>query len=132
MNNTQPSLSKTDPNYGTPVAGSKTEARGKQAHQRISREIVELCAVIEDNGIRIDENKSSITFGRLFEIYTVISNKVVGVLLRARKYGFVTFEGETLFQRQDDHVVITLLLPTSKVKEIQKEGKTDFQWGKCI
>ena len=88
--------------------------------------------MIEDNGMRIDENKSSITFGRLFEIYTVISNKVVGVLLRARKYGFVTFEGETLFQRQDDHVVITLLLPTSKVKEIQKEGKTDFQWGKCI
>lgn len=123
---------KKDSNYGTPVAGSKTEARGKLAHQRISNEIIELCAVIEDNGMRVDENRTTITFGRLFDIYTVISNKVVGVLLRARKYGFVSFEGETLFQRQDDNVVITLLLPTSKVKEIQKEGKTDFQWGKCI
>ena len=129
------SKSTTDPNYGVPVAGSKTEARGKQAHQRISKEIIELCAVIEDNGMRIDEkNQTNITFGRLFQIYTVISNKVVGVLLRARKYGFVTFEGETLFQRRDDDVVITLLLPTSKVKEIAKENTSadQFQWGKCI
>ena len=130
--NTSLGSMKKDSNYGTPVAGSKTEARGKLAHQRISNEIIELCAVIEDNGMRVDENRTTITFGRLFDIYTVISNKVVGVLLRARKYGFVSFEGETLFQRRDDNVVITLLLPTSKVKEIQKEGKTDFQWGKCI
>ena len=130
--NTTLATIKKDSNYGTPVAGSKTEARGKLAHQRISNEIIELCAVIEDNGMRVDENRTTITFGRLFDIYTVISNKVVGVLLRARKYGFVSFEGETLFQRRDDNVVITLLLPTSKVKEIQKEGKTDFQWGKCI
>jgi hypothetical protein len=33
-----------------------------------------------------------------FQIYTSISNKVVGVLLRARKHKFVDFEGETLFQ----------------------------------
>ena len=122
------SKSSTDPNYGVPVAGSKTEARGKQAHQRISKEIIELCAVIEDNGMRIDDDeeknlqRTNITFGRLFQIYTVISNKVVGVLLRARKYGFVTFEGETLFQGRDDNVVITLLFPTSKVKEIAKEN----------
>jgi hypothetical protein len=32
------------------------------------------------------------------QIYTGISNKVVGVLLRARKHKFVDFEGETLFQ----------------------------------
>ena len=28
--------------YGKPVAGSKTEARGRKAHERISNEIVEL------------------------------------------------------------------------------------------
>ena len=28
--------------YGKPVAESKTEARGKKAHERISNEIVEL------------------------------------------------------------------------------------------
>jgi thiamine kinase-like enzyme len=32
------------------------------------------------------------------QIYTSISNKVVGVLLRARKHKLVDFEGETLFQ----------------------------------
>ena len=122
--------------YGKPVEGSKTAARGKQAHQRISNEIVELCAVIEDNGLKAaaDNVTATITFGRLFDIYTVISNKVVGVLLRARKYGFVAFEGETLFQRRDDNVIISLLMPTSKVKEIANESKSsaDFQWGKCL
>ena len=32
------------------------------------------------------------------QIYTRISSKVVGILLRARKYGFVDFEPEILFQ----------------------------------
>ena len=118
--------------YGTPVSGSQTEARGKKAHQRISGEIVELCAIIEDQGFQSD-NKISIKFGRLFDIYTVISNKVVGVLLRARKYGFVDFPGETLFQRRDDETVITLLMPASKVKEIARESSSEeFQWGKAI
>ena len=132
-------IKRGDANYGKPVAGSKTEARGKKAHERISNEIVELCAIIEDNGIKTvgDENKqqiATINFGRLFEIYTVISNKVVGLLLRARKYGFVTFDGETLFQRRDDHVIITLLYPAKKVKEVAREAKSDpdFQWGKCM
>lgn len=71
-------LKKGDANYGKPVEGSKTEARGKKAHERISNEIVELCAVIEDNGRRIpnaenpNDYQCQITFGRLFEIYTVI------------------------------------------------------------
>ena len=122
--------------YGTPVAGSKTAQRGHQAHARISNEIVELCAVIEDNGQKIAGTGSDpvtvITFGRLFDIYTYISNKLVGVLLRARKYGLVAFEGETLFQRRDDDVVITLLVTTAKAKELARENKEDFQWGKCM
>ena len=127
-------MSKKHPSdYGTPVSGSKTEARGKKAHQKISGEIVELCAIIEDQGFLNDDNKRSIKFGRLFDIYTVISNKVVGVLLRARKYGFVDFQGETLFQRRDDETIITLLMPASKVKEIAKESTSDnFTWGKAI
>ena len=45
-------LAKHDKGYGTPVEGSKTEARAKLAHERISREILELCCVIADNGKR--------------------------------------------------------------------------------
>ena len=122
--------------YGTPVAGSKTAQRGRQAHSRISHEIVQLCSIIEENGTSLEVEGSDpvteIPFGKLFDIYTYISNKLVGVLLRARKYGLLTFEGETLFQRRDDNVVITLLVPTSKAREMEKEGNEDFEWGKCM
>ena len=152
------SLSKHDKGYGTPVEGSKTEARAKLAHERISREILDLCAIIYDSGrkdgmdpidvknIATKPNKSQettlaqenttqtavavIDFKRLFDIYVVISNKLVGVLLRARKYGIVDFPGETLFQRRDDDVIIKLLYTPNQVKERLKE-KT-FSWGKCM
>ena len=82
----------------------------------------------------VETNQTEIKFGRLFEIYVVISNKLVGVLLCAGKNVFVAFDGETLFQRKDDNVIITLLVPALKVKEIAKEAKSDpdFQWGKCL
>ena len=35
--------------------------------------------------------------------------QVVGILMRARRQGFVSFEGEMLFQRRDDHVIIRLI-----------------------
>ena len=129
-------LKRTDKNYGTPVAGSKTEARGKQAHQRVSREILDLCCVIEENGVVNDcESDRSwtaqIDFGRLFDIYVHISNKLVGILLRARKYGLVDFEGECLFQGRDNEVPVRLLHSAQKVKQMLTE-KSEFTWGKCM
>ena len=56
-----------------------TAARGKKAHQSISREVVELCEVIEMNS-RItspDGKLKGILFGDLFNIYNSISNKVI-------------------------------------------------------
>ncbi|CAL1542626.1 unnamed protein product [Lymnaea stagnalis] len=107
----KPVLDKSDPKYGHPVEGSMTETRGIQAGQHISAEIVELCHVIKDLGtpISADSDSYSIKFGHLFEAYTKISNKLVGMLLRARKQGLVTFEGEMLYQRRDDNVIITCL-----------------------
>ena len=67
--------------YGRPVAGSQSEARAKKAHSRISNEILELCSIIEDQGLSNGDGSTTITFGRLFDIYVRISNKVVGVLL---------------------------------------------------
>ena len=157
-NKSHSAVDKHDKEYGTPVAGSKTEARGKLAHERISREILELCCVIKDNGkmlpfedivktgtiknndktniatTRVDSTEERfvtvIDFKRLFDIYVCISNKLVGVLLRARKYGIVDFPGETLFQRRDDDVLIKLLYSPSEVKDRLNE-KT-FSWGKCM
>lgn len=82
--------------------------RGIKAHNHISNEILELCRVIRQVGMEKGDGSYIFTFGVLFQTYTVISNKVVGILLRARKHGLVDFEGEMLFQRRDDNKIITL------------------------
>ncbi|CAF3467382.1 unnamed protein product, partial [Rotaria sp. Silwood2] len=43
--------------------------------------------------------------------YTNVSNKLVGILLRARKRGYIHFpdEYEVLFQGKHDHIKIILL-----------------------
>ncbi|XP_059195154.1 actin-binding Rho-activating protein-like isoform X2 [Centropristis striata] len=99
--------------YGRPLQGSMTEQRGKDAHTHISREVEELCEVIRNIGKPVDEDGDrkviTVEFGKLFEHYVTISNKLVGILLRARKQRLVGFEGEMLWQGKDDHAVITLL-----------------------
>lgn len=119
--NTRPTAvvpQKGQDSYGRPLVGSMTELRGKHAHTHISQEVRELCEVMRNIGEQRDKDGAgkgadgkvmSVQFGKLFEHYVTISNKVVGILLRARKQGLVDFEGEMLWQGRDDHVVITLL-----------------------
>ena len=117
-------ISGHDDQHGRPEAGSRTEFRGKSAGVHVTREIIELCEIIEASGSPQHDGTIGITFGALFEIYTKISNKLVGMLLRARKQDLVSFEGEMLFQRRDDDVVIYLLkLPEELLQdmEIRKE-----------
>ena len=102
-------LSKTDADYGKPIEGSMTEIRGKKAGEHISNEIIELCQIISDLGDLQPDNTVVIKFGALFQAYTRISNKLVGMLMRARKQNLVNFEGEMLFQGRDDDVEIKLL-----------------------
>ncbi|XP_046983891.1 actin-binding Rho-activating protein-like [Schistocerca americana] len=106
-----------DPDYGKPKAGSKTELRGKKASSQVHKEMLELCTIISEHGEPLEGGGAVILFGELFQIYTYISNKVVGLLLRARKQKLVDFEGETLFQRRDDDVPIVLLMPLEQVRE---------------
>lgn len=100
---------RNDKEYGRPVAGSKTETRGRFAGAHISQEVKQLCQIILQMGEEQPDGTFSVTFRRLFDRYTRISNKVVRMLLRARKQNLVHFEGEMLFQRRDDDVIITLL-----------------------
>nr|CAH7724237.1 unnamed protein product [Callosobruchus chinensis] len=118
----KPNISRED--YGKPPKGSLSELRAFKATIHVSKEMMELCDVINQFGERLfSENEKPndprivISFGELFSIYTAISDKVVGILLRARKYKFVDFEGECLFQRRDDHVPIILL---KSIKEIRQ------------
>ncbi|PRD38281.1 UNVERIFIED_CONTAM: Abra [Trichonephila clavipes] len=105
---------KSDPRYGTPPEGSKTDKRGRAAGAHIGNEVKFLCDMISQYGVPNEDDTISISFGELFQIYTTISNKVVGILLRARKHGLVHFEGEMLYQGRDNNVMITLLKPVSE------------------
>ncbi len=106
---TRAKLSKDDANYAKPVEGSMTAIRGQAAGERISNEIKELIQIIKVMGKKGEDGVHRIHFGLLFNVYLKISNKLVGILMRARKQGLIHFEGEMLWQRRDDHVVITLL-----------------------
>eukprot|EP00066_Takifugu_rubripes_P010593 XP_003978557.1 PREDICTED: actin-binding Rho-activating protein-like [Takifugu rubripes] len=101
-------LRKGDSGYGQPKEGSKTAQRGDRAHKHIHREMEEMVWIIRDMGYQDRQGRACVTFGRLFERYVKISDKVVGILLRCRKHKMLDFEGEMLWQGRDDHIVITL------------------------
>ncbi|XP_049710260.1 actin-binding Rho-activating protein [Elephas maximus indicus] len=102
-------LHKGEEGYGRPKEGTKTAERAKRAEEHIYREIMDMCFIIRTMAHHRRDGKVQVTFGDLFDRYVRISDKVVGILMRARKHGLVDFEGEMLWQGRDDHVVITLL-----------------------
>uniref|UniRef100_A0A3P8TRE5 Actin-binding Rho-activating protein n=1 Tax=Amphiprion percula TaxID=161767 RepID=A0A3P8TRE5_AMPPE len=103
-------LQKGQDGYGRPKEGTRTAERAKRAEQHIHREIDDMCYVIRTMADPDPDGKTRVTFGQLFDRYVRISDKVVGILMRARKHGKVAFEGEMLWQGQDDAVIITLLV----------------------
>ncbi|BET02477.1 actin-Hypothetical protein Rho activating protein [Nesidiocoris tenuis] len=121
--------------YGKPVAGSKTEERGIRAKNHINREILELCIFIHDMGTYQmkqrkgdpdyedipDDGTVVVSFGDLFEVYSRINDKLVGLLIAAKKKGLVYFEPEILFQRRDDNVLIALAKPLNEIQAYIKE-----------
>lgn len=116
--------------YGRPKAGSLTEYRGKKANIQVYQEMLELCTVIHDEGHSISKQTPElrgILFGELFNIYTHINDKLVGLLLRARKHELIEFEGEVLFQRRDDNVPILLLKPIREIREIMVGKQTEIR-----
>jgi len=116
-----------DPNYGCPVAGSKTEFRGKLAGVHVSTEIVDLCSIIQQLGTKREDGIVVVPFGILFQFYTQISNKLVGMLIRARRHGLIHFEGEMLYQRQDEQVPIYLLQTPEEMMEQIEQDKDELR-----
>ncbi|XP_068603290.1 actin binding Rho activating protein b [Brachionichthys hirsutus] len=103
-------IQKGQEGYGRPKEGTKTAERAQRAEKHIHREIDDMCYVIRTMAHPGPDGQNRITFGELFERYVRISDKVVGILMRARKHGKVAFDGEMLWQGQDDGVIITLLV----------------------
>ncbi|TKR67138.1 hypothetical protein L596_023338 [Steinernema carpocapsae] len=112
----QPKFDKNATDYARPPPGSKTEKRGIRAGDYVTREILFLMEIIEDNANGEHPNRA-VKFGPLFYTYAHYSDKLVGMLLRARKYGLVAFDGEMLYQRQDDHKDITMLKTIDEIKQ---------------
>ena len=56
-------------------------------------------------------------FKDIFDLYQSISNKVVGILARARKNRLINFEGETLFQGESNDTNVTLLRNIKDIEE---------------
>lgn len=71
-----------------------TEYRGMKANIQVYQEMIELCQVINEAGKPVEGEPElrEILFGELFQIYVHINDKVVGLLLRARKHELLTFE----------------------------------------
>lgn len=122
--NLKPTFSKDE--YGKPIPGSMTEYRGAEAQARVCTEMKELCEIIHEYGKtpsksllppELKDATKVILFGELFTIYTVISDKLVGLLLRTRKHQLTFFEGEVLFQKRDDDVPVFLMQPIDDIRE---------------
>ncbi|CAF2641482.1 unnamed protein product [Rotaria sp. Silwood2] len=95
---------------GAPPSADKADLahRGQEIKEQVLEEMKQLCHVIQTNGQQQD-GTITIKFGDLFEIYANISDKLVGVLLKARKQGYLTFKGEMLLQHRDEDVPIQLV-----------------------
>lgn len=80
--------------------------------QRVKKEINKLVSVIMDIGYDdLETGYKSITFGPLFIAYQDISDTLVGILMRAKKYKRLTYKGQMLFQGMHDDVVIQITNP---------------------
>ncbi|XP_038822196.1 uncharacterized protein LOC120022376 [Salvelinus namaycush] len=108
-------LHKGEDGYGRPKEDTKTAERARRAEQHIHGEIADMCYVIRTMNDPDPDGKTRVTFRELFDRYVRVSDKVVGILLRAKRHGKVAFDGEMLWQGQDDGVIMWLPLLWNQV-----------------
>ena len=103
-----------------------------KANIEVFQEMIDLCGIINNEGrsVKGEPELRQILFGELFQIYVHINDKVLGLLLRARKHELLTFEGECLFQKFHDHIPIFLLRPYKEIKAIMNEKQNEIR--KCL
>ncbi|CAF1417329.1 unnamed protein product [Rotaria sordida] len=96
---------------GAPPSADQADLahRGHEVREQVLEEMKQLCQIIQSNGQKQEDGTITITFGDLFEIYTNVSDKLVGILLKARKHGYLKFQGEMLLQHRDENVIINLI-----------------------
>ena len=101
-------INKKGADYGKPKEGSATAARAAKAKEWVKKEIKKLLEVIVKIGGKNGDGMPCIEFGPLFIAYQDISDTLVGILMRAKKYKYLEYKGDMLFQGCHDKVMITL------------------------
>merc|ERR1712137_118947 len=101
--------------------------RAAAGEAKMRADICDVCEVIFKSGQRSEDGCAAIQFGELFEIYNRINDKVVGLLIRAKKKSLLDFEGEMLYQGRDDNawVILTKNINTIRVF-FGREGDLPF------
>jgi fused signal recognition particle receptor len=99
---------RNDANYGKAKAGSASAERARRAKVWVKEQIEILIRVVTNIGDTDAAGNMCCEFGKLFVAYETISDTLVGMLQRSKKFGLVEFEGEMLFQGQSDKVMVTL------------------------
>lgn len=87
--------------------------------------------VVDEDDVHEQLLPRDVCFCDLFEEYTKISDKLTGMLLRARRHGAVNFPGELLLQGQHDNVVIIPLLHSRELQDRLDFGQNS-EWGSSL
>mmetsp|Transcript_10863 Transcript_10863/g.18513 ORF Transcript_10863/g.18513 Transcript_10863/m.18513 type:complete len:1011 (-) Transcript_10863:745-3777(-) len=98
-------------NYGNENRRNLSKQRAGEFSRGVERGMDKLCQFIKEEGQYdpAEGGLATITFGDLFEKYQ-LSDMLVGLLMRAKKYKRIKYEGDMLFQGIHDQVKITLLV----------------------
>ena len=109
-----------DKNYGKPKEGSAAADRAAKAKLWVQKEVKKLLHVIVTTGSVNDDGLPCVAFGPLFVTYQDISDTLVGMLMRGKKFKYLEYKGDMLFQGSHDKVMITLT-----PKGVQREKEPD-------
>jgi len=85
------------------------EDRQKAAAAWVEFEINRLCDILRDIGLDDEEGHRVATFGELLLVYEDISDTLVGILVRAKRAGRVWYDGDQLFEVENEHTEVVLL-----------------------
>ena len=95
--------------YGKAPKGSESAARAKKGKKWVKTQVKQLCQIIADMGTAHPKNgRIRVQFGPLFIAYQDISDTLVGMLQRSKKWGLIKYKGEMLWQGRDNDVWIVL------------------------
>eukprot|EP00037_Helgoeca_nana_P030602 m.379770 g.379770 ORF g.379770 m.379770 type:complete len:1270 (+) comp28230_c0_seq24:374-4183(+) len=103
------------------------DPRAIDAAQWTDKEISRVIDQVKLLGTLGRDGKYEVSFGRMFVETSQIFDALSGILKTAKKYGVVEFEGEQLWQGQNDDTVIRLVKQVHSGIKIKRRQKKDLK-----